>query len=52
LPEKSIDFKVILVANGQLSALITPGWPATDNFFQRLVPPIQRKKSTEVTIWK
>jgi hypothetical protein len=31
-----ITFKVTFVANGQLSALITPGQPAVDNF-QRLV---------------
>jgi hypothetical protein len=43
-----ITFKVTFVANGQLSALITPGQPATDNF-QRLVRPIQQTKSTEVT---
>jgi hypothetical protein len=41
----------LLVAIGQLSALITPGQPATDNF-QRLVRPIKRTKSTEVIFSK
>jgi hypothetical protein len=41
IAEKSMDnFSVTFVANKQLSALITPGRPATDNF-QRLVRPIQ-----------
>jgi hypothetical protein len=43
-----ITFKATFVANGQLSALITQGWPATDNF-QRLFRPIQQTKSMEVT---
>jgi hypothetical protein len=43
-----ITFKVTFVANGYISALITPGQPATDNF-QHLVRLIQRAKSTEVT---
>jgi hypothetical protein len=45
---KRITFKITFVANGQLSALVTSGRLATDNF-QRLVRPIQRAKSTEVT---
>jgi hypothetical protein len=33
LPEKSTDtFKVTFVANRELSALIAPGWLATDSF--------------------
>jgi hypothetical protein len=44
---KSTDnFKVTFVANGQLSAFITPGSLATDNF-QRLVRPNQEKLLVE-----
>jgi hypothetical protein len=43
-----ITFKVNFVANRQLSALITHGRSATNNF-QRSFRPIQRTKSTEVT---
>ncbi len=39
-----IKFKVTFVANENFSALITPGWQATDNF-QRLVRPFQRTRS-------
>jgi hypothetical protein len=46
--KQRITFKVTFVANGQLLALITLGWPAMDNF-QCLVWPIQWTKSTEVT---
>jgi hypothetical protein len=38
---------VTFVANRQLSALITPGQPAMDNF-QRFVRPVQWAKSMEV----
>jgi hypothetical protein len=43
-----LTFKVTFVANGQISAFISPGWLATDKF-QRLVQPIQLTKSMEVT---
>jgi hypothetical protein len=43
-----ITGKVTFVANGQLSALISPGRQATGNF-QRLIRPIQQTKTTEVT---
>jgi hypothetical protein len=38
---QGITFKVTFFANEQLSALITPGLAATNNF-QRLFIPIQR----------
>ncbi len=48
LPDKPMDnFKVTFVADRQLPAFITPGWPATDNF-QCLGWPIQRTKSTKL----
>jgi hypothetical protein len=43
-----IRVKVNIVANGQLLAHVTQGWPATGNF-QRLVRPKQQTKTMEVT---
>jgi hypothetical protein len=48
LPEKEMDnsFKVTFVANGQLLALITPGWLATGNFHLDSFNGLNQRKFT------